>query len=172
MNVFSRIFASEMCYVSRLLPTPPTILKYWTILTCQMIALSLLLGKTSTDACWRVLVSCSTNQMCKPTMLNGDPALLLSTAVSTDETLQSGQLWVAGWSATSAVTVKVTSRTCESIAYVLDTHLNSSLAGFHLDGFPRIESEMCSILEACSDSLYVDMEGVTVLWGPLYKFSA
>jgi len=55
----------------------------------------------------------------------------------------------------------------QSVAYVLDIRSNSVLTGFLLDGFPCIGNEVCSILEACSDPLCVDVEGVTVLWGPL-----
>jgi len=50
---------------------------------------------------------------------------------------------------------------------VLDIPSNGFLTGFLLDDFPCIENEVCSILEACSDPLCDNVEGVTVVWGPL-----
>jgi hypothetical protein len=50
---------------------------------------------------------------------------------------------------------------------VLDIRSNGFLTGSLLAGFPYIENEVCNVLEACSDPLCVDVEGVTVLWGPL-----
>jgi len=50
---------------------------------------------------------------------------------------------------------------------MFDIRSNGFLAGFLLDVFPCIENEVCSILEACSDPLYVGIEVATVLWGPL-----